>query len=70
MQKLSSNEVIKECRKLAKDQGLTFRRSKTVGTINGAACYEIESGIQHKILYQNNLTLTWENLLNESFKGQ
>ena len=42
---MNSNEIIKECRKLAKEQNIEFKRSKKVGTINGKACYEIESGI-------------------------
>ena len=61
---------MKECRELAKDQSLTFRRSKTVGTINGKACYEIESGIEYKILQQGCLVTIWETLLSESLANK
>ncbi len=70
MNALDHNGIVKECRKLAKDQSLTFRRSKTVGNINGKACYEIESGIEYKVLYQNNLMCVWETLLSESLANQ
>lgn len=66
---MTSNEIIKECRKLAKEQNIVFRRAKTVNTINGYAAYELESGIQYKVLYQAPLTQVWGNLLNESFSG-
>ena len=67
---MNHSEIIKECRVLAKSQDLTFRRSKTVNTINGRACYEIESGIQYKTLHQGCLNTIWETLLSESLKGQ
>ena len=62
--------ILKECRTLAKDQGLIVRRSKTVNKINNKACYEIESGIEFKILHQGSLNTIWDTLLSESLKGQ
>ena len=67
---MTSNEIIKECRKLAKEQNLTFRRSKTIGLINGKACYEISSRTQYKTLHQAGLIAIWETLLAEGLKGQ
>ena len=67
---MTNNEIMKECRSLAKIQNLTFRRSKTVSTINNKACYEIESGIQYKILHQGSLVTIWETLLSESLANQ
>ena len=66
---MTHQDIMKECRKLAKEQSLTFRRSKTVSKINGAACYEIESGIQHKVLHQGSSTTIWGTLLSECFKN-
>ena len=63
---MNINNIIKECRKLAKSQGLTFRRSKKIGLINGRACYEIESGIQYKTLHEGCLDTIYETLLSES----
>ena len=68
--KLTINEIIKECRKLAKNQCLTFKRSKKIGLINGKACYEIESGIQYKTLQQGCLDTVYEMLLSESCANQ
>jgi hypothetical protein len=65
---MKSSEIIKECRELAKNQSLTFRRSKTINEINNRACYEIESGIEYKILHQGNLETIWETLLSECLK--
>lgn len=67
---INYSEVLKECRKLSKEQGLEFRRSKTVGTINGFACYEIESGIVEYVLHQGSLVNVWEHLLSGYFKGK
>ena len=67
---MTNNEIIKECRELAKTQNLTFKRSKTVSTINDKACYEIESGIQHKTLHQGSLVTIWETLLSENLANQ
>lgn len=67
---MTHNEVIKECRKLAKDQNIAFKRSKKVGTINGKACYEIESGIQRKTLHQGSLATIYETLLSEACANQ
>tara|TARA_R110000851_G_scaffold31339_1_gene84824 strand:- start:392 stop:595 length:204 start_codon:yes stop_codon:yes gene_type:complete len=67
---MTNAQILKECRQLAKTQGLTFRRSKTVSTINGLACYEIESGLEFKVLHQGNLTTIWETLLSECFAGK
>lgn len=67
---MTSNEIIKECRKLAKTQSLTFKRSIKVGTINNKACYEIESGIEYKTLHQGCLNTIWEALLSERLAGQ
>jgi hypothetical protein len=66
---MKSSEIIKECRQLAKAQSLTFRRSKTINEINKKACYEIESGVQNKVLHQGNLNTIWETLLSECLKG-
>lgn len=63
---MNSNEIIKECRKLAKAQNIEFKRSKTTGTINGEACYEIHSGIAYKVLHQGCLHTIWETLLSEA----
>ena len=67
---MNSNEILKECRELAKAQGLTVRRSTLVNRINGKACYEIESGIEYKILQQACLTTIWMTLLSEALKGK
>lgn len=67
---MNSNEIIKECHKLAKAQNVEFKRSKKVGTINGNACYEIESGIQVKTLHQGSLNTVYETLLNGSCANQ
>ncbi len=67
---MTNNEIIKECRALAKEQNLTFRRSKEVNKINNKACYEIESGIEYKILHQGCLVTIWETLLSEGLKGK
>lgn len=67
---MTNNEIIKECRKLAKAQSLAFKRSKGVGTINNKACYEIKSGIEYKTLHQGCLNTIWETLLSESLTGQ
>ena len=68
--KLTITEIIKECRKLAKSQGLTFRRSKKIGLINGKACYEIESGIQYKTLHEGCLDTVYEVLISEYYANQ
>lgn len=60
---MNANETIKECRKLAKEQNVVFKRSKKVGTMNGKACYEIESGIMQKTLCQGSLGTIHETLL-------
>jgi hypothetical protein len=70
MNNLTSNEIIKECRLLAKEQGVKFQRCKTIGKIGDFACYEIESGICHKSLYQGKLVDVWENLLSETYSNQ
>ncbi|AAN55710.1 hypothetical protein DIKCMJMK_00150 [Shewanella oneidensis] len=67
---MNSNEMIKECRKLAKEQKIEFKRSKKVGTINGKACYELESGIQHKTLHQGCLNTIYETLLSAACANQ
>lgn len=67
---MKNKEIIKECIKLAKLQNLTFRRSKTVSTINNKACYELESGVQYKILHQGSLATIWETLLSENLADQ
>lgn len=67
---MGHNEIMKECRALAKAQSLTFKRSKKVGTINGKACYEIESGIEYKTLHQGCLNTIWETLLSENLANQ
>ena len=66
---MNNSEIMKECRSLAKAQNLTFRRSKTVSTINNKACYEIESGFQYKVLHQGSLDTIWNTLLSENLKG-
>lgn len=43
---MNANETIKECRKLAQEQNIEFKRSSTVGKINGRACYGLGSGIE------------------------
>jgi len=67
---MKTNEILRECHKLAKEQGLSFRRSKSVNTINGKACYEIESGIEYKVLHKGCLNTIWDTLLSENLKGQ
>ena len=67
---MNSNEIIKECRNLAKEQNISFERSKKVGLINGKACYEIESGIECKKLHQGCLNTIWETLLSECCANQ
>jgi len=67
---MNSNEIMKECRVLAREQNLTFKRSENVGTINGKACYNIESGIEYKTLHQGCLVTIWETLLSEALTGQ
>jgi hypothetical protein len=67
---MNSSEIIKECRTLAKNQNLTFRRSKAVNKINSKACYEIESGIEFKTLHQGCLNTIWLTLLSECLQGQ
>ena len=67
---MRTNETIKECRKLAKAQNVTFKRSSKVGKINGMACYEIESGIEYKTLHQGCLNTVYETLLSESCANQ
>lgn len=67
---MNSNEIIKECRRLAKAQNITFKRSKRVSTINGRACYEIESGIFCKTLHQGCLHTIWDTLLSEACANQ
>mgnify|MGYP003637775006 CR=1 FL=1 len=62
--------MIKECRELAKEQELSFDRSKTVNTINGKACYEIRSGIEIKVLHQGCLSTIHETLLSENLANQ
>jgi len=66
MNTLTNNEIIKECRKLAKVQNITFKRSKKVGTINGKACYEIESGIEYRTLHKGCLATIYDTLLSEA----
>ena len=67
---MKNSEIIKDCRKLAKSQSIKFKRSKTINKINGAACYEIESGIQHKTLHQGCLDTIYQTLLSESCANQ
>ena len=67
---MTNNEIIKECRLLAKTQNLAFRRSNRVDKINGKACYEIESGIEYKTLHQGSLVTIWETLLSENLANQ
>ena len=67
---MTNNEIIKECRLLAKNQSLTFKRSKKIGLINGKACYEIESGIQYKILSHGCLSAIHDKLLSEVCANQ
>ena len=67
---INSSEIIKECRTLAKNQNLTFRRSKTANKINGKACYKLESGIEFKTLHQGSLKTIWLTLLSEYFQGK
>lgn len=67
---MNTNKTIKECRMLANAQNLTFKRSQSVGLINGKACYEIESGIQYKILSQGCLSTVYNKLLSESCANQ
>ena len=64
------NEIIKECRELAKAQNIEFKRSKTISTINNKACYELESGIQSKTLQTGSLMTVWNTLLSESLANQ
>tara|TARA_R110000850_G_C9658181_1_gene435241 strand:+ start:297 stop:506 length:210 start_codon:yes stop_codon:yes gene_type:complete len=68
--KQTQNKIIKECIALAKRQGLTFKRSTKVGTINGNACYEIESGVQFKTLQTGYLRSIHSDLLSGDFAGQ
>lgn len=65
-----SMDIRKECRLLAKSQNLLFRRSKTINTINSKACYEIVSGIQHKVLHKGCLDTIYETLLSECLANQ
>tara|TARA_R110000851_G_scaffold207020_1_gene359031 strand:+ start:268 stop:471 length:204 start_codon:yes stop_codon:yes gene_type:complete len=67
---MTNSEIIKECRVLAKYQGIIFRRLKAVSKINGKPCYKIESGVEFKVLHQGNLNTIWAALLSELFKGQ
>ena len=68
---MTYSEIIKECRKLAKAQDLTFRRSRIVDKINNKACYEIESGIYcGTLLSQGSLFRVWDTLLSEKLAGQ
>jgi hypothetical protein len=60
---MNNNDVIKECRKLAKAQNLKFRRSKTIDKINGKPAYNIESNKTVEILDCNNLACIWSTLL-------
>jgi hypothetical protein len=60
---MNTNDVIKECRQLAKTQNLTFGRSKTIDKINGKAAYSISSGVTVEILDCNNLVCIWHTLL-------
>ncbi len=63
---MNSNEIMKECRKLAKEQSIEFKRSKTVGNINGRACYELHSGLFYKVLHQGCVETIYDTLLSES----
>jgi len=67
---MKHNEVIKNCRILAKEQNLTFRRSKKISTINGKTCYEIESGIQYKTLQQDCISTIYATLYSGSLANQ
>lgn len=67
---MKNSEIMKECRKLAKAQSIVFKRSKSVNKINGLACYEIESGIQHKTLHQGCLNTIYQTLLSEACANQ
>ena len=67
---MTHNEIIKECRKLAKEQNIEFKRSNNVGKINGKACYEIESGIQYKTLHQGCLDTIYKTLLSGACANQ
>ena len=67
---MTDNEIIKECRELAKKQNIAFKRSKTINKINGKACYEIHSKLLHKTLHQGCLHTIWETLLSEALKDK
>lgn len=70
MTNMTYSEILKECRSLAKEQNITFRRSRTVSLINGKACYDLQSGIQSKNLCRGSLIAVWETLLSENFANQ
>ena len=57
------SELLKECKKLAKEQCIEFKRSVSVNKINNSACYELESGIQNKKLHQGSIETIYETLL-------
>lgn len=63
---MNSNQIIKECKKLAQEQNIEFRRSETINTINTRACYELDSGIEYKILHQGCLNTIYETLISEA----
>ena len=67
---MNHSDTLKECRKLAKNQNVTFKRSKKVNKINGLACYEIESGKQYKTLHQGCLNSIYDTLLSESLSNK
>jgi hypothetical protein len=67
---MTSNEIIKECRALAKTQNISFSRSKTIDRINSKACYVIVSGIECKILHRGCLATIWDTLLSENLANQ
>jgi hypothetical protein len=67
---MNNNEIIKECRLLAKAQNLSFSRSKAIDRINNKACYVIASGIECKILHRGCLATIWDTLLSENLANQ
>lgn len=67
---MNSSEIMKECRKLAKEQSIEFKRSKKVGKINGRACYELHSGLFYKVLHQGSIETIYETLLSEACANQ
>ena len=67
---MNYSEIIKDCKKLAKSQQIEFKRSKSINTINGLACYELESGFQYKTLHQGCLDTIYQTLLSGACANQ